>query len=377
MPIRMLRDWTRSEKILLLSVHAERFFVRLIMKADDYGCYDANPVLLKADLFPFLSDKIREADVVRWTAECLKADLIVLYESGGKKYLQIKEFRQRLDKARNKYPLPGSAESLTVVNDFPAETETEEEEETEAENTGATPSSPPAPDPLTVFEGMEKNKNSLAAFIRQYRPDFIEPYVDLWNFFADEREKARIIKISDSRRKKFKTRYHERAFDFVQILSKAGKADDFLSTSKWFTWDWIMDSEGNYLKVLEGNYGDKKKSSVASAAPMRPALSKDQEELNFLYGRFLEDPLAITVISIDPDHYNFLKKSDMIHFSQEETAWIRELAIEHITTVKLERKPEIEIRFMKKFGVLEFFKQLKKQAQETVFTHVKSLTAQA
>src|SRR6266567_4484867 len=104
MPNRMLRDWTDSQKVKKITVYAERFFVRLIMKVDDYGCFHADTSLLKANLFPYLLDSVREADLLRWMAECQKAGLIVLYESDSKKYLQILEFRQRLDRARSKFP---------------------------------------------------------------------------------------------------------------------------------------------------------------------------------------------------------------------------------------------------------------------------------
>lgn len=121
---RILRDWTDSDKMSSLSVHAERFFTRLIMKVDDYGCFYADTRLLKANLFPLLLDTIREADITRWIAECKTAGLIVLYEVNKKCYVQINDFRQRLDKARHKYPLPSDNDSVEIVIDIPAETET-------------------------------------------------------------------------------------------------------------------------------------------------------------------------------------------------------------------------------------------------------------
>jgi hypothetical protein len=152
----MLRDWTDSEKMLQVSVHAERFFIRLIMKVDDYGCFHANTSLLKANLFPLLLDVIREADISRWTTECHKAGLIVLYEAEGKKYLQINDFKQRLDRAKNKYPLPPSNDSREIVNDFPAEIETEVEEEIEVEKEKAR-----APDDLNDMEKLGRESSSL------------------------------------------------------------------------------------------------------------------------------------------------------------------------------------------------------------------------
>lgn len=134
----MLRDWTQSDKVENISCEAERFFTRLIMKVDDYGCFWADTRLLKANLFPLKLDKVREADMLRWMAECQKAGLIVLYESNNKKYLQIQDFRQRLDKAKAKFPLPTLVnDSGEAVNDFPAELEIEVEKEIEVETRGA------------------------------------------------------------------------------------------------------------------------------------------------------------------------------------------------------------------------------------------------
>jgi hypothetical protein len=104
MPNRILRDWTDSEVINKLSVHAERFFTRLIMAADDYGCYHASPILVKARLFPHKTHEMREADISRLLDECQKAGLIALYEVNGKKYLEINEFNQRLRIKKRQFP---------------------------------------------------------------------------------------------------------------------------------------------------------------------------------------------------------------------------------------------------------------------------------
>jgi hypothetical protein len=106
MPNRILRDWTDSEIINGLTVYAERFFTRLIMTVDDYGCFYADQRILKANLFPLKLDSVREADLLLWMAECQKAGLIVVYESSGKKYLQVLNFNQRLRIKKSKFPLP-------------------------------------------------------------------------------------------------------------------------------------------------------------------------------------------------------------------------------------------------------------------------------
>lgn len=106
----MLRDWTDSEAIDQLTAGAERFFTRLIMKVDDHGCYPANPQLLKSSLFPLKDDVTREM-CEDWLAECRAAGVVTTYQSGGKGYLNVTNFNQRLRQKNLKYPLPDSCQT--------------------------------------------------------------------------------------------------------------------------------------------------------------------------------------------------------------------------------------------------------------------------
>lgn len=126
---RVLRDWTTSEKIDRLSPQAELFFVRLIMKADDHGCFHANPKLLKAALFPLR--EIQDKDITKWLSDCVKSGIVVLYDADGRKYLRIADFGQRLRNMVSKFPQPDS-EPRTVDSNKPPETK-RNEVETESE----------------------------------------------------------------------------------------------------------------------------------------------------------------------------------------------------------------------------------------------------
>jgi hypothetical protein len=108
MPSRILRDWTDSERVNAISPHAERLFVRLIMKMDDYGCFHADPRLVRANLFPLLIDQIREADISRWIAECEKAGLVRSYEVASKPFLVVPNHGQRMKNSRRRFPAPPS-----------------------------------------------------------------------------------------------------------------------------------------------------------------------------------------------------------------------------------------------------------------------------
>lgn len=108
MPNRLLRDCTNSDKIDSLSVEAERFFYRLIMKVDDFGCLHADPRLLKSSCFPLIVDnKVTTEQISAWIQELIVAGVVISYESVGKPYLQILDFNQKLERKVSRYPGPG------------------------------------------------------------------------------------------------------------------------------------------------------------------------------------------------------------------------------------------------------------------------------
>lgn len=142
MPNRMLRDWTDSESIDLLSADAERFFVRLMMKADDHGNYTGNLKLLKSALFP-LKD-FTPASLAPLIEECVQANVLQSYSVDGKQYLHIVNFGQRLRTMNAKFPQPDSNPPSDDRNlrtdDIKERPELEEkrrEEEEEVEHEGA------------------------------------------------------------------------------------------------------------------------------------------------------------------------------------------------------------------------------------------------
>lgn len=123
---RILRDWTSSESVDCLSAEAERFFTRLIMKADDYGSFYANPKLIRSALFP-LKD-FTDKNIIAWVEECEAAKVLFTYEVDGKKYLRIDNFGQRLRNMRGTFPQPDD-KALTTRRESPPETKRNETNE--------------------------------------------------------------------------------------------------------------------------------------------------------------------------------------------------------------------------------------------------------
>ena len=106
----------------------------------------------------------------------------------------------------------------------------------------------------SAYKYLVKTKENIWEFIKTEKPQFIEPYADYWNLFADKYGLAKVQKVTNSRKKKFKTRLAEEKFNFLKITKKLTEASDFVLTQKWMTFDWVIFSESNYVKILEGNY---------------------------------------------------------------------------------------------------------------------------
>jgi|GEM_PF-1033537 len=106
MPSRYIREgWIDSARIDQLDAKAETFFLRLCLKADDFGRYSANPVVLKNTLYP-LKDDVRVTDSSRCLAACEKAGLVRCYETIKGPVLEIQDFKQRTRASESKYPSP-------------------------------------------------------------------------------------------------------------------------------------------------------------------------------------------------------------------------------------------------------------------------------
>lgn len=334
-------------------------------------------MFIRNQVFPRRKD-VRVEDVVKWLDQLTQARFLVPFTYNGEGYYVSRTFKlhQRIDRP-SPSKIPSSIirrvideHSMSPLGTLDPESRVEESrvEENLSAPGGAGEAEASPPDSQTIFKGIEKKKQPLYQFIRDHKPDFIEPYAELWNIFARERKKPQLTRISDARRKKFATRLKEKSFDFLQILTKAGSASDFLSASKWFTWDWIMESEGNYLKVIEGNYDPKDNPAppTAKVDTSPPAEWKTWQELNYLYERWLEDPMHVTVISIDGLHYNLLKSGGQMNFSTDQVEQIRKLARRHMQDHQLEG-PQKETALMKAFGVLELFKKLKTNGATQVY----------
>ena len=121
MPNRILKESIcTSEDIAKLSQGAEILFYRLIVKADDYGVYLANPAIIRGSCFPLISDDVKLDQVKEWLSELSDAGLIALYSANdGRKYLWFTKWErhQQIRAKKPKYPLPDNICNQMISDD--------------------------------------------------------------------------------------------------------------------------------------------------------------------------------------------------------------------------------------------------------------------
>jgi hypothetical protein len=297
-----------------ISLQAHLLWIGSWNFSDDDGVFEADPILLRSQIFPRRTD-IEVVDIEKWLQELAEQKFILKVN-----YLEVDFYLTRTfsnhQKIDRKQPgrLPAEIIRRTLdeltANDrkksalYSRVEESNSKGKVKVKETPTESGARSAPSELQKeYENLDKAKAKISEFIRIKKPQFCEPYVARWNFFAKACKKPAIKTLSESRRKKLLARIREDAFDFMKILQKANESK-FITDGTWFSFDWIVANDKNYLKVLEGNYDQKLGQASISG--------KDKQTSNLLYlvERYHEgqlDPRAITI-----DVYSTLQKCNLI-----------------------------------------------------------------
>lgn len=103
MPQRFLKPGiTTSEKWNACDWQTQSFYIRLITMVDDYGRMEAHPLMLRGHCFAMREDVTR-SNVESMCRELSRSGLAVFYESGGKPYLQLTNWKENA-RADSKFP---------------------------------------------------------------------------------------------------------------------------------------------------------------------------------------------------------------------------------------------------------------------------------
>ena len=84
---RIIKDsiWT-SSNFNQLSVYAERHFYRILMLADDYGCFEATPAVVVGRCYPLQARQISAKKVQDWQNELGRCGLIGYWSEDGRDF---------------------------------------------------------------------------------------------------------------------------------------------------------------------------------------------------------------------------------------------------------------------------------------------------
>ena len=115
MPTRFIRESCRTSPTLAqISPEAERLFWRLLTVADDHGRFEADPMIVVAQCFSAMLDRIPLADADTWLQMLASVNLVTLYVVAGKPYGEFVTWRkhQRSRAKHSKYPGPEQRDLL-------------------------------------------------------------------------------------------------------------------------------------------------------------------------------------------------------------------------------------------------------------------------
>lgn len=264
MPNRVIKESIkRSPQIDALTWFEEVVFYRLIVTADDYGCIDGRPVLIKNELFPTRENVTRKS-VEDAITKLVAVGLLYQYEVDGKPYLAFPtwEKHQRIRNKHRKYPAPPNDIHLSAdCCQMPASCQPESESELESE--------------------LESESEFESARCAAVQPDSV-PYREvqmLYNQFCPQAGLPKSIGLSEARKKAIRARFAAgyKLEDFEELFRRASESA-FLTGQNERNWmanfDWLI-TDRNMPKVLSGNYdnrgksGKKEKSSNIFAEMLR------------------------------------------------------------------------------------------------------------
>lgn len=256
-------EFWSDEKLSQISMNARLLFIGMWTYSDDYGVVKGNIRWLKSMIFPYEEISIKKIET--WIDELIKLQRILPFKHSGETYFFIPNFlkHQTINRpSKNRNPEPPQ-NILAALNDDSLSThalltdETETETETETNMSKTT---------LPKPNGFD---------------DRIHSILQNWNQFAERMGLATIRSITPKRRQKLRSRLKEKQFDFPAILTKIENSDFLLGlTTNWrVDFDFIIHSQENYLKILEGKYENNPKISKIGDKNSDPETLRRKQEI--------------------------------------------------------------------------------------------------
>lgn len=271
-----------DEDLARVPREARLLFIGLWNLADDYGICKRHPAWIKGQLFPY-DDDLKSDQIEAWIEALIREKCLFSFQIDNERFVIVLNFSRHqiinrpslhgfiapdkfakylklkdVPKTFNEYS--SSTPGVLRVGIGKGKGNIHREYSNEYSLGNGTVTGERKNSLKNQYDLLEKkDKAEIINFVTKNKPDFIDPYFDLWNIFAAERKLPKLLQVTQARKRLLAVRIREERFNFLEILSKAAKSD-FCLKSNFFCFDWIIHSEANYIKVLEGNYTNKENS---------------------------------------------------------------------------------------------------------------------
>jgi len=252
MPQRFLRPGiTTSARWNSVSFECQSFYIRIITHVDDFGCCDGRASVLWGLCFPVWNElnpehAVNLQRIAVMLQQLAAACLIEIYESDGKKVLEVTQWQERVrEGARRKWPAKDKSQRPAAIR---------------SKSLPPSPSPSPSPSPKGGRQsGNWKEETIIATSIPHDAPlppsAALKEVFDAWN--ANPLFPGCLV-MSDKRRRFLQVRLHDAFFatNWKAALAK-------LSTSKFClgnndrgwraNFDWFIQPD-TVAKIMEGKY---------------------------------------------------------------------------------------------------------------------------
>jgi hypothetical protein len=163
-----------------------------------------------------------------------------------------------------------------------------------------------------------------------------------------------------------------------KCYSEAADFHDFYTANGWVQGqrskklkDWQAAARKWIRNALKGTFTNHPRRETPTPALQPepkltpPKLSAIKQDINFLYETYCEDSARCTILSLDVMHYEHMKSSGMMKFTDTQVQDLERKAKEHDSTA--EQDPDQLVRLKKLFAVLAKFEQFKNNKQEVIY----------
>lgn len=239
-----------SEDFAKLSTLAKLVFIGMFSNADDEGRGKAKAIYLKSVLFPY-DEAIRVIDVDKTLSEISSNMSVTFYSHDGNEYYSLYNWSkwQKVEKPQ-KSNIPEFDEHSVIIRGTVGE---------QSGNNRGTISPNRIEENKKGIEEKGKEEGDESPPVKL--PPKIETIVEAYNSICINNPKVTVI--TDKRKEKLNTRLKEDAFanNYIEIFNIIAKTD-FLKGENDTGWkadfDWVIENDTNYVKIMEGKYASSK-----------------------------------------------------------------------------------------------------------------------